>query len=83
VKLGYTHSYDRGSAFARLWRRRQQKASKVSRGTFVPLTSAPDEAFQFDCSENSALIGRERTKPMVAQFKLCNDPAFMLRAYRL
>jgi len=83
VKRGHTDSYDRGSAIARLWRRRQQEASKVSRGTFVPLTSAPGEAFQFDCSENLALIGRERTKLMVAQFKLCNGRAFMLRACRL
>ena len=81
MKLGYTGSYDRVAAFARVWRRQQQEASKVSRDTFVPLVFAPGEAFQFDWSEDWVVIGGERTKLMVAQFKLCHSRAFMLRAY--
>jgi transposase len=84
VALGYTGSYDRVAAFARVWRRQQSEAAKVAgRGTFVPLQFAPGEAFQFDWSEDFAVIGGEKTKVMVAQFKLCYSRAFMLRAYPL
>jgi transposase len=84
VVLGYTGSYDRVAAFARAWRQQQSEAAKVAgRGTFVPLRFAPGEAFQFDWSEDFAVIGGEKTKVMVAQFKLCYSRAFMLRAYPL
>ena len=84
VALGYTGSYDRVAAFARAWRQQQSEAAKVAgRGTFVPLRFAPGEAFQFDWSEDVAVIGGEKTKVMVAQFKLCYSRAFMLRAYPL
>jgi transposase len=84
VELGYTGSYDRVAAFTRVWRARQQEAARVAgRGTFVPLLFAPGEAFQFDWSEDWAVLGGERTKLMIAQFKLCYSRAFMLRAYPL
>ena len=71
--LGYTGSYDRVAAFARRWRQEQQERSQTSgRGTFVPLTFAPGDAFQFDWSEDSAVINGERTKLQIAQFKLCH-----------
>jgi transposase len=80
--LGYIGSYDRVSAFARRWRRARQEAARTSeRGTFVPLSFAPGEAFQFDWSEDWAVIGGERTKLQVAHFKLCYSRAFALRAY--
>lgn len=82
--LGYSGSYDRVSAFARGWRRARQEAARTTdRGTFVPLTFAPGEAFQFDWSEDWALIAGERTKLQVAHLKLCYSRAFVLRAYRL
>ncbi len=82
--LGYRGSYDRVSTFARRWRRAKQEAARtVGRGTFVPLVFAPGEAFQFDWSEDWALIGGERTKLQVAHFKLCYSRAFVLRAYLL
>jgi transposase len=84
VALGYTGSYDRVAAFARHWRQAQQEAARsTGRGTFVPLTFAPGEAFQFDWSEDWAVIGGERTKLQVAQFKLSYSRAFLLRAYPL
>jgi len=44
--LGYPGSYDRVVAFARQWRQRQIEIAKTTgRGTFVPLTFAPGEAF--------------------------------------
>lgn len=83
VALGYPGSYDRVCAFARAWRRHQQEAARSSRGTFVPLRFAPGEAFQFDWSEDWAVIGGERQKLSVAQFKLCYSRAYLLRAYPL
>jgi transposase len=81
VALGYRGSYDRVCAFARAWRRQQQEAARANRGTYVPLVFAPGEAFQFDWSEDWAVVGGERTKLAVAQFKLCHSRAFVLRAY--
>jgi len=84
VSLGYDGSYNRVAAFARDWRedyRRQQHMS--GRGTFVPLSFAPGEAFQFDWSEDWAIIGGVRTKLQVAHVKLSYSRAFIVRAYLL
>ena len=82
--LGYTGSYDRVVAFARNWRQQQIEIAKTSgRGTFVPLTFTPGEAFQFDWSEDWAVIAGERVKLQVAHFKLSYSRAFILRAYPL
>jgi len=84
VVLGYRGSYDRVAAFAREWRRRTQEAARsASKDAYVPLQFAPGEAFQFDWSEDWAVIGGERTKLMVGQFRLCYSRAFVLRAYPL
>ncbi len=58
-------------------------ARTAGRGTFVPLTFAPGEAFQFDWSEDWATVAGERVKLQVAQFKLSHSRAFLLRAYLL
>lgn len=84
VALGYDGSYGRVAAFARAWRddyRRQQQLS--GRGTFVPLSFAPGEAFQFDWSEDWAIIDGVRTKLQVAHVKLSHSRAFIVRAYLL
>lgn len=84
VQLGYTGSYDRVAAFARVWRQEQQDAKKTAaRRTYVPLAFAPGEAFQFDWSEDYAVIGGVRTKLQIAHFKLSHSRAFFLRAYLL
>jgi len=80
--LGYDGSYDRVAAFAREWKAaRQREQQTCGRGAFVPLAFAPGEAFQFDWSEDWAVIGGERTKLQVAHFKLSYSRAFILRAY--
>jgi transposase len=81
VVLGYRGSYDRVVAFARAWERRRDEQSRTSRGTFVPLVFAPGEAFQFDWREDWTVVGGERQKLAVAQFKLSQSRAFRLRAY--
>ncbi len=53
----------------------------AARHTYVPLSFAPGEAFQFDWSEDYAVIGGINTKLQVAQFKLSHSRAFFLRAY--
>jgi len=80
--LGYDGSYNRVAAFARDWKAaRQQEQKTCGRGVFVPLVFLPGEAFQFDWSEDWAVIAGERTKLQVAHFKLSYSRAFILRAY--
>ena len=82
--LGYDGSYRRVAAFVRAWRDdwlRQQQTT--GRGVYVPLAFGPGEAFQFDWSEEHAVIGGERTKLQVAHLKLCHSRAFLVRAYLL
>jgi transposase len=84
VSLGYTGSYNRVAAFGREWRAdRQREHQTAGRGTFVPLAFRPGEAFQFDWSEDYAVLGGERTKLQVAHMKLSHSRAFLLRAYLL
>lgn len=84
VPLGYLGSYDRVAAFARDWRRQQQESARMaSSGTYVPLTFSPGEAFQFDWSEDWAIINGQNTKLQIAHFKLSYSRAFFLRAYIL
>ena len=80
--LGYEGSYNRVAAFARDWRAARQREQKTAgRGVFVPLAFMAGEAFQFDWSEDWAVIAGERTKLQVAHFKLSCSRAFFLRAY--
>ncbi|TDX62833.1 transposase [Methylosinus sp. sav-2] len=82
VALGYDGSYNRVAAFAHEWKAaRHREQQTCVRGAFVPLTFLPGEAFQFDWSEDWAIIAGERTKLQVAQFKLSYSRAFFLRAY--
>ena len=84
VSLGYGGSYNRVAAFAREWKAdRQREMNTTGRGTFVPLRFEPGEAFQFDWSEDWAIIGNERTKLQVAHTKLSYSRAFIVRAYLL
>jgi len=84
VVLGFDGSYGRVAAFARDWRAdRQLEQQTTGRGTFVPLSFRPGEAFQFDWSEDFAVLGGERTKLQVAHIKLSHSRAFLVRAYFL
>ncbi|WEK43187.1 MAG: IS21 family transposase [Candidatus Sphingomonas colombiensis] len=82
--LGYDGSYGRVAAFARRWKAERQRDAQTSeRGTFVPLAFRPGEAFQFDWSEDWAVIGGERVKLQAAHTKLSHSKAFTVRAYPL
>ncbi len=49
----------------------------------MPLIFRAGEAFQFDWSEDYAVLGGERTKMQVAHIKLAHSRAFLVRAYLL
>ena len=84
VTLGFSGSYNRVAAFARQWRvDRQREQQTTGRGTFVPLTFRPGEAFQFDWSEDFAVLGGERTKLQMAHIKLSHSRVFLVRGYLL
>jgi transposase len=84
LSLGYDGSYCRVAAFAREWKADWHRERQTTgRGTFVPLAFEPGEAFQFDWSEDWAIIGNERTKLQVAHTKLAYSRAFIVRAYLL
>ncbi|CAM8621402.1 COG4584 Transposase and inactivated derivatives [Paracoccaceae bacterium] len=84
IALGFTGSYGRVAAFARSWRAdRQREQQTTGRGTVVPLHFNPGDAFQFDWSEDFAVLGGERTKLQMAHIKLSHSRAFLLRAYPL
>ncbi len=82
--LGYDGSYGRVAAFVREWKAERQREQRSSgRGTFVPLAFQPGEAFQFDWSEDYALLGGKTVKLQVAHTKLSHSKAFAVRAYLL
>lgn len=82
VVLGYTGSHDRVAAFAREWRQIQQEAQRTaSKHTYVPLSFTQGEAFQFDSSEDHAVIKGVKTKLQIAHTKLSYSRAFILQAY--
>jgi transposase len=84
VALGYDGSYGRVAAFVRAWKADRQRDTQTSgRGTFVPLVFQPGEAFQFDWSEDWALLGGKQIKLQVAHTKLSHSRAFTVRAYPL
>ncbi|MFN7104820.1 MAG: IS21 family transposase, partial [Pseudorhizobium sp.] len=81
---GYEGSYERVAAFVRAWKTgRQQEQQTSGRGTIVPRVFGAGEAFQFDWSEDWAILGGERTKLQVAHTKLSHSRAFIVRAYPL
>ena len=77
VALGFEGSYGRVAAFARSWKeQRQREQQTAGRGTFVPLVFQPGEAFQFDWSEDWAVIGSERVKLQAAHLSCATAARF-------
>ena len=77
---GFTGSYTRVTEFIRHWR--NQSSATNTKSAFVPLQFALGEAFQFDWSEESLVIGGIHRKILAAHTKLCASRAFMICAYR-
>ncbi len=56
----------------------------AGRGIFVPLSFRPGEAFQFDWSEDYAVIGGERADEAAGRaYQVGHSRAFLVRAYLL
>src|SRR5664280_597893 len=78
-KDGYTGGYSILTDYVRHWRNGLIPGSGKS--AFVPLKFQLGEAFQFDWSEESLMIGGIHRKIQVAHTKLCASRAFYLSAY--
>ena len=79
VAQGYAGGYSRLTDYIREWRVAQ---GGIGTGdAYVPLSFALGEAFQFDWSEESLVIGGVYQKLQVAHMKLCASRAFWLVAY--
>jgi len=78
-KAGYDGSYTQLADYIRAWR--QGVGSDAGKHAFVPLKFRWGEAFQFDWSEESLVVGGVYRRIQVAHTKLCASRAFLLSAY--
>jgi len=76
---GYAGGYSQITAFVRSWR--VQAGAVTARSAYVPLRFEWGEAFQFDWSEESLVIGGIWRKIQLAHMKLCASRAFWMVAY--
>jgi hypothetical protein len=82
VALGYDGSYNRVAAFAREWKAAQRREQQTcGRGAFVPLVFLPGEAFQFDWSEDWAIIAARKDRPYerAVTARSLDDPLILSR----
>lgn len=78
-KVGYEGGYTQLTDYIRAWR--QDVSSAAGKHAFVPLKFRWGEAFQFDWSEESLVVGGVYRRLQVAHTKLCASRAFLLVAY--
>lgn len=76
---GFTGSYTRVTEFVKQWRTTGEGVA--AKAAFVPLKFQLGEAFQFDWSEESLVIGGVLRKVIAAHTKLCASRAFMISGY--
>ena len=78
-QAGYDGGYTQLTDYIRHWRK--AGAGEAGRQAFVPLKFRWGEAFQFDWSEESLVVGGLYRRLQVAHIKLCASRAFLLVAY--
>jgi transposase len=76
---GFTGGYSTVTEYVRGWR--AQRGERLARTGYVPLKFVAGEAFQFDWSEESLVVGGIYRRLQVAHLKLCASRAFWLVAY--
>jgi transposase len=76
---GYDGGYTQLTDYIRAWR--QEGGSDAGKQAFVPLKFRWGEAFQFDWSEESLVVGGICRRLNVAHIKLCASRVFLLVAY--
>jgi transposase len=74
---GYEGAYDSVQRHVRKWRRRRSQQGPV----FIPLWSAPGEAYQFDWSHEVVVLGGVTTTIKVAHIRLGHSRMFLVCAY--
>ena len=75
---GYEGGYDAVRRYAKGWKRER---TAITAQAFVPLSFAPGEAYQFDWSHETVLIGGTTTEIKVAHVRLCHSRMPFVRAY--
>jgi len=78
-KAGYDGGYTQLTDYIRAWR--QGASGDAGKQAFVPLKFRWGEAFQFDWSEESLVVGGVYRRLHVAHIKLCASRVFLLVAY--
>src|SRR5580765_6148656 len=76
--LSYEGSYDAVRRYAKKWRVERGAATAEA---YVPLSSAPGEAYQFDWSLEVVLINGTTVTVKVAHVRLCHSRMMFVRAY--
>ena len=76
--LGYEGGYDAVRRYARDWQRRE---ATTSAGTFIPMSFAPGEAYQFDWSHEIVVMNGVTVTVKVAHVRLCHSRMMFFRAY--
>jgi transposase len=77
-KAGYGGSYDSVQRFTRKWRIGKGKQTS---GAFIPLSFSPGDAYQFDWSHESVLLGGAVQTVKVAHFRLSHSRQPFVVAY--
>ena len=75
---GYRGGYDTVRRYVKGWR--EARAEGVS-DVYVPLSFDPGEAFQFDWSHETVVLGGNTTEVKVAHFRLAYSRMFLMIAY--
>src|ERR1700684_2874341 len=76
--LGYEGGYDAVRRYPRDW---QRGRAATSVGSFIPLSFAPGEAYQFDWSHEIVLLNGVTVTVKVAHMRLCHSRMPFVRAY--
>lgn len=79
---GYTGGYDSVRRYSKSWISQNAKAEDESSNGFIPLTFRPGEAYQFDWSTETIMLGGLPHKVKVAHFTLCHSRMRFSRIYR-
>ena len=75
---GYRGGYDTVRRYVKGWR---EAHSEGVSDVYVPLSFDPGEAFQFDWSYETVVLGGNTTAVKVAQFRLAHSRLFLVVAY--
>jgi transposase len=68
-RRGYQGAYDSVRRYVKAWKAERRAISDV----FIPLSFEPGEAFQFDWSEETLILGGRTTRVSIAHVRLCHS----------